>query len=161
MIFRWRFLFIAVLSFIVLDSCQTDNKSQTSICPSYAVASCAIPQQSFRIKFIDSANLTDLLFGTSAKYRLEDLKIHSTRYAKDISFSVDSTDQTQKYIIFSTKGTDQFTIKLADRTKDNLLVETKYNDEACCGELNITQLTLNNTKIAFTNNSPTVIVLKK
>lgn len=161
MIFRWKFLFIAILGFIVLDSCQTDTKSKTSICPSYAVASCAIPQQSFRIKFIDGVHLTDLLFGANAKYQLQDLKIHSTRYAKDISFNVDSSDKTQKYIIFSTNGTDQFTIKLADRPKDNLLVETKYNDEACCGQLNITQLTLNNEKIAFTNNSPTIIVLKK
>ncbi|MBD3749910.1 MAG: hypothetical protein IE931_10470 [Sphingobacteriales bacterium] len=161
MIFKWKLLLITVFGFIVLDSCKTDNKSLNSICPSSAIASCAVPQQFFKIKFIDRDQLTDLLFGAKAKYHLEDLKIYSTRYAKDISFSLDSTEQNQKYIMFSTKGTDQFIIKLADEPKDNLLVETKYNDDSCCGQLNITQLTLNNSKIAFTNHSPTVIILKK
>lgn len=161
MIFRWKYSFITFIGFIVLNSCQTNNKSQTSICPSYAIASCAIPQITFKIKLIDSVRLTDLLFGANARYHLDDLKIHSTRYAKDISFSVDSSEQNQKYILFTTNGTDDFTIKLADRPKDNLVVETKYSDEACCGKLNITQLSLNHLKIAFTNSSPTVIVLKK
>jgi hypothetical protein len=63
--------------------------------------------------------------------------------------------------MFSTYGSDDFDISYNNLKPDILKLETKFNPDDCCGVLDITKLTLNNTILTFNNASPTIITLKK
>ncbi|TKC00236.1 hypothetical protein [Pedobacter cryophilus] len=150
-------LYISFLAFLLL-ACNQENDNSDSVCPTVL---CATPTQFFKLKFIDKDKQTDLFFGTVAKYSLNDLKIYSSRFKRNIDFNVDSTTKSDKYILISTSVTDEFAIKLANTATDELKVETKFINQTCCDILQITQLKLNNSVLSFSNTSPTVILLQK
>jgi hypothetical protein len=150
-------LYISFLAFLLL-ACNQANDNSDSVCPAVL---CATPTQFFKLKFIDKDKQTDLFFGTAAKYSLNDLKIYSSRFKRNIDFNVDSTNKSDRYIVISTSVTDEFAIKLANIATDELKVETKFIDQPCCDILQITQLKLNNSVLYFSNTSPTIILVQK
>ena len=154
---KFKILFVSIL--ISLLGCKVASDNSTNICPQAAL-SCITPMQFFKLKFVDKSNL-DLIFGSNAKYNYNDVVIYSIRHNKNLNFTIDSTDRTNKYILFSTPGTDEFSIRLPNLNKDTLMVETAFVNSGCCGSLNITKLTLNKTSLSFSNTNPTIILLKK
>src|SRR6476659_5599039 len=105
-----KFKILLAGSLILFLGCKDAKESSAGLCPATL---CAIPTQSFRLKFVDKNNVNaDLIFGSYAKISLKDVTIHSIRHNKNLDFSVDSLDSANKYILFSTTGTDEFSINL-------------------------------------------------
>ncbi len=156
-----RFIILLASFLIFFLGCKDASDNSASICPTAAL-SCTTPVQFFKLKFVDKNNTNlDLIFGNNAKFSVNDVIVHSVRQNKNVNFTIDSTDKVSKYLIFSTPGTDEFSIRLPNLNKDTLLVETAFITSGCCGNLNITKLTLNKNAISFSNTSPTIILLKK
>lgn len=156
---KFKILFVSLLIF--LSGCKVASDNSANICPQAALL-CTTPTQFFKLRFVDKSNVNlDLIFGSYAKFSLVDLVIHSERHNKNLNFTIDSTDRMNKYILFSTPGTDEFSIRLPNLSKDTLMAETAFVNSGCCGSLIITKLTLNKNVLSFSNTSPTVILLKK
>lgn len=154
---------IVFLGFIFFSSCSSEEDSLLSpnACPAVL---CAVPQQSFNLKFLEKNTEVDLLFAnntTQARYKINDVSIYSTRFKKNIAFQVDSTNKTNRFILFSTAVTDEFIIGLGNLPHDKLSAETQFVDQPCCNLLKLTRLTLNSVAVPFTQSSPTAIILKK
>lgn len=151
------FLLVVVLFF---GSCikKEDSSIANSLC---STVDCAQPSKTFNVHILDKSDSSDLLFGSTSKYLLSDVKIYSSRLKKNIDLSVDSTNKSNKFIKFQTYGTDEFVIHFASTKSDSLKVETKFIAESCCGKLDISNLKLNNQTISFSNTVPTTIILKK
>ncbi|MBU0695821.1 MAG: hypothetical protein KKE39_04770 [Bacteroidetes bacterium] len=156
---KFKILFVSILIFLL--GCKVASDNSANICPQAAL-SCITPVQFFKLKFVDKSNSNlDLIFGRNAKYNYNDVVIYSIRHNKNLNFTIDSTDRTNKYILFSTPGTDEFSIRLPNLNKDTLMAETAFVNSGCCGSLNITKLTLNKSALPFSNTNPTIILLKK
>ncbi len=156
---KFKILLVSIV--ISLSGCKVASDNSTNICPQAAL-SCTTPMQFFKLKFVDKNDLNlDLIFGSNAKYNSNDVVIYSIRLNKNLNFTIDSTDRTNKYILFSTPGTDEFSIRLSNLNKDTLMAETTFVNSGCCGSLNITKLTLNKSSQPFSNANPTIILLKK
>lgn len=138
----------------LLLSC-TQKEENNTICPAVL---CAAPSQNFKLKILDIKTNADLIFAPDRK--LSDLKIHSFRFKKDIDFGVDSTDKTNRYIIFSTSVSDEFRITLGSLSSDTVKVETRFVDEDCCGRLEITSLTAS-LPLSFNTLPSNIIIIKK
>lgn len=154
---------IVFLGVILFNSCASEEESLSSS-DACATILCAVPQQSFKLKFLERNTETDLLFAnsiTQARYKLSDVSIYSTRFKKNLTFQVDSTNKTNRFLIFSTPVTDEFIITLANLPQDKLSAETQFVDKPCCHQLILTKLTLNSTTVPFTQSNPTTIILKK
>jgi hypothetical protein len=156
---KFKILFVSFL--ISLLGCKVASDHSANICPQAAI-SCSTPMQFFKLRFVDKSNVNlDLIFGSYPKFSLNDVVIHSERHNKNLSFTIDSADRMNKYIVFSTPGTDEFSIGLPNLSKDTLMAETAFVNSGCCGSLNITKLTLNKYALSFSNTNPTIILLKK
>ncbi len=156
-----RFSLILFFCFLAISACTVDGvDSNSSICPA---TPCNPVSKIFKVKFLDKDKGTDLLFGASARLGLREVTIYSKRYKKNIEFNVDSINNSDKYLVFSTTGTDEFLIRTSSysTSEDSLMVETKFVDSGCCGYLDITKLTLNNTSLSFSNSAPPIIILRK
>jgi hypothetical protein len=122
-----------------------NNQENDKICPAVL---CAPPTQNLRLKITDKS-LSNLIFNTNRLQRT-DLSIYSFRLKENISFNVDSTISTTRYISFKTSISDEFIIKVGTVLSDTLKVETKFLDEDCCGTLQITKLSFNNKVLPLT-----------
>lgn len=122
-----------------------NNQESDKICPAVL---CAPPTQNLRLKITDKS-LSNLIFNTNRLQRT-DLSIYSFRLKENISFNVDSTVSTTRYISFKTSISDEFIIKVGTVLSDTLKVETKFLDEDCCGTLQITKLSFNNKVLPLT-----------
>lgn len=128
---------------IFMMSCN--NQENDKICPT---ALCAPPTQNLRLKITDKG-LSNLIFNTG-RLQQADLSIYSFRLKENISFNVDSTISTTRYISFKTSISDEFIIKVGTVLSDTLKVETKFLDQDCCGTLQITKLSFNNKVLPLT-----------
>jgi len=154
---------ILFLGFILFNACSA-NDSESLNSDVFPAVVCMPPAQSFKLKFSDKNTGTDLLFDNllrPTKYKLTDVNIYSSRFKKNLEFSVDSINKTNRFIVFSTAVTDEFFIRLAQNSADKLSAETQFIDQPCCDELKLTKLTLNSTALSFVQFSPTTIILKK
>ncbi|WP_304066477.1 hypothetical protein [Pedobacter glucosidilyticus] len=136
------FLLLFPLSFFII-SCNTQDDGK--ICPAVL---CAAPAQNLRLKITDRG-LNSLIFNSS-KQQQADLSIYSFRLKENISFKIDSTVSTTRYISFQTAISDEFIIKVGTVLSDTLKVETKFIDQDCCGTLQITKLSFNNKVLPLT-----------
>ena len=155
-----RFLLFSVLLITLSFGCNLEDDNSL-VCPAVL---CTAPEQSFKLKFLDKNSDVDLLFGSftsGVKYQLSDVKIYSSRFKKNVEFKIDSTNKTNKFLVFSTLVTDEFIISLGNLPTDKLIVETQFIDQPCCDELRLTKLTLNASVIPFTQFTPVTIILKK
>lgn len=147
---------------LVFSSCTQENElPDNSIC---ANIDCIPAISFFKLKFVDKTTDTDLIysnFSNGAKYNLGDVKIYSTRFKKDLDFSVDSANKSNRFLVFSTAVTDEFIISLANQPTDKLSVETQFINQPCCNQLKLTKLSLNSAVIPFVQFTPTTIILKK
>lgn len=153
---------IVFLGVILFTSCASEEESLLSS-DACATILCAVPQQSFKLKFLERNTETDLLFAnsiTQSRYKLSDVSIYSTRFKKNLTFQVDSTNKTNRFLVFSTAVTDEFIVTLANLPQDKLSAETQFVDKPCCDQLILTKLTLNSTTVPFTQSNP-IIILKK
>lgn len=131
-----------LFSFFMM-SCN--NQDNDKICPAVL---CAPPAQNLRLKITDKS-LSNLIFNNSRQQQA-DLSIYSFRLKENISFKVDSTVSTTRYISFKTAISDEFIIKVGTVLSDTLKVETKFIDKDCCGTLQITKLSFNNKVLPLT-----------
>ena len=155
-----RFLLFSILLITLSFGCNLEDDNDL-VCPAVV---CTTSEQTFNLKFLNKNSDNDLLFGSSitgVKYNLIDVKIYSTRFKKNLDFRVDSTNKSNRFLIFSTNVTDEFIISLANQPADKLSVETQFIHQPCCDELRLTKLTLNASAISFTQFTPTTIILKK
>lgn len=154
---------IVFLGVILFTSCASEEESLSSP-NACATVKCASPLQTFQLKFLEKTTEVDLLFAnsiTQARYKLSDVSIYSSRFKKNLTFQVDSTNKTNRFLIFSTAVTDEFVITLANLPADKLSAETQFIDQPCCDQLILTKLTLNSTAVPFTQSNPSTIILKK
>ena len=154
---------ILFITYLIFGSCN-QKESDLFNPGACAVVFCAIPEQSFNLKFLDKNTEADLLFSNiinSPKYKLADVKIYSSRFKKNVDFKIDSTNKTNKILVFSTLVTDEFIISLGNLPTDKLSAETQFIDQPCCNQLKLTKLTLNSAVIPFVQFTPTTIILKK
>ena len=155
-----RFLIFSILLITLSFGCNLEDDNDL-VCPAVV---CTTPEQTFKLKFLDKTTEVDLIFGnniTQAKYKLSDFSVYSTRFKKNLTFEVDSSNKTNKFLLFSTLVTDEFIISLGNQPTDKLSIETQFIDQPCCDELRLTKLTLNASAIPFTQFTPTTIILKK
>ena len=155
-----RFLLLSILLITLSFGCNLEDDNSL-VCPAVL---CIAPEQSFKLKFLDNNSDVDLIFGTGIggiKYNLSDVKIYSSRFKKNVEFKIDSTNKTNKFLVFSTLVTDEFIISLGNLPTDKLSAETQFIDQPCCNQLKLTKLTLNSAVIPFVQFTPTTIVLKK
>ena len=155
-----RFLLFSILLITLSFGCNLEDDNDL-VCPAVI---CTTSEQTFNLKFLNKNSDNDLLFGSSitgVKYNLIDVKIYSTRFKKNLDFRVDSTNKSNRFLIFSTNVTDEFIISLANQPIDKLIVETQFIDQPCCDELRLTKLSLNASVIPFTQFLPKTVILKK
>ena len=129
-------------------------QQESLVCPAVV---CLTEFKQIKLEFIDQ-NGFNLIGAKSSFNTVNNIQIYSNRLKKNIETEI---DQNLNQVNFNTFGSDEFSITYNGLKPDILKVETKYNPDDCCGVLDITKLTLNNSSITFNNNSPTIITLKK
>jgi hypothetical protein len=145
----FKFLFFGLVIFCA--GCV--QKDSLQVCPAVV---CATDYKQIELEFLDQTGF-NLFVGKTSLSAL-DIKVYSNRLKKYVETEVDNSG---KFIMFSTYGSDDFDISYNNLKPDILKLETKFNPDDCCGVLDITKLTLNNTILTFNNASPTIITLKK
>lgn len=150
------FFIVAVLQ----SSCAKVDKD--NICPG---VECATPKETIRLNIIErsdevSSSVVGINIIQKHNVRIDLLTIYSNRLKEKVPFHVEFIDKTTSYIVFETAGSDEFEIIMAKSYTDILKVETKYNDDDCCGSLELINATVNNIPVEITN-PDNVITIKK
>ncbi len=146
-------IFFAGYIFIFLSACS----AKEDLCTAYQ---CSAPVKKLKLKFRDSNNF-DLLFSTNATYSLNDLKIQSSLFNADLSFGIDSTDKSNRYVLIPFFHSQNLRIKLANKQEDNIEIETALQEVRCCEIIKITSLKINGTTICTNCSTIEPIVLIK
>lgn len=146
-----------VIIFLVLMSLIGSCTVKENLCEA---VSCAAPTAYLKLKFISTANSSDL-FSDSSVYSLNDLKIFSTETG-NVPFKVDSTSTDHiKYISIFSNGNETITVKLGSGKPDIIKIESRIIKKDCCANLEITQLLLNDDVICKNCDGYETLVIKK
>lgn len=148
--YRYYFL-VLMLSLSLFVSCDdvADNSCSGVICDA--------PMFMVGLDYIDSESGEDLLFGESASYSIDDLSAESLESEIDYSVTVDSTFTDKKIALIYGSVSDVIKLTLGDLSTDTLYVNTLYRDVGCCGEIELTNVQLND-KIICTDCETTPVV---
>jgi hypothetical protein len=148
---------LALLS-LVTAGCNT-NKSTTKCgpCPLYPVAA---PNIAFRV--VDKTTNLDLFFGSSANYKISDLKMYHVINGKpdSIILNVDSVDRYFRIFVIPEHMVDTVTMQIANKPQDVLLF-TNAVTGGCCSRQYLSSVSFNGTVVYTNANGPSIIVLAK
>ena len=146
-------VFFAGYILIFLSACNVKE----DLCTAYQ---CSAPVVKLKLKFIDSNN-QDLFFSAPAVYHLTDLKIQSALSGADLSFGIDTTDKSDRYIILPISYSQKLRIKLANKPEDSLQIETVFKEARCCETINVLSFRVNGTTICTNCNSIEPVIFIK
>ena len=142
---------------LLIIGCDS-KKEEEKLCVAFA---CDIASVRLKLKFVDINTNQDLLFSSNAPYHKSDLKVYNNLNNQELSFGIDSTDKSNRYIILSSTISQTFRVKLADKPQDLISVETKFINEGCCGNMQLKNLKLNQTTVCTSCSDIQPIVLLK
>ena len=148
---------LALLS-ILAASCNT-NKSTAKCgpCPLYPVVA---PNITFRV--VDKTTNHDLFFGSSATYKISDLKMQHIINGKpdSIALNADSVDQYFRIFVIPNHMVDTVTMQIANKPQDVLLFTTAMTG-GCCSRLFLSSVSFNGSVVYTNANGPNIVVLAK
>lgn len=153
---KYRFyLSLLLLSFTLFVSCEdvADN--------SCSGVNCDAPMFAVGLDYIDTESGESMLFGESASYSIDDLTVESLESEIEYSVTVDSTFTDKKIALIYGSVSDVIKLTLGDLSTDTLYVNTLYRDVGCCGEIELTNVQLNDEIICTDCDAPTVVEILK
>ena len=141
-----------IIGLILLNTSCVQQDSL--VCPAVV---CTTEIKQIKLEFVDQ-NGFNLIGAKSSFNAINDIQVYSSRFKKNVNTEI---EPNTNHVNFFVHGSDEFNITYNGLKADILKVETKYNADDCCGVLDFTKLTLNNSSITFNNSNPTIITLKK
>lgn len=140
-----------------LVSCKTSPpSSKCGPCPEYAMVFPAVD-----VRIVDKTTGADLFLSPGSPYKLSDLKITSTYTESQVNFTVDSSQNNNRFLRLYAYPSQTFTIKLASLTADNLQVVLKTDSPQCCPFIKLGRVLLNDSVICNPCNFGQMVVIKK
>ena len=149
---KYRYFFLLlVLSLSVFISCEgvEDNSCSGVLCDA--------PMFTIGLDYMDSGTGGNLLFGEASSYSIDDLSVVSLESDREYFVTADSTFTDKKIALIYGSVSDVIKLTLGELSTDTLYVNTLYRDVGCCGEIEVTDVQLND-KIICTDCDVTPIV---
>ena len=149
------FISILILSLSLFLSCEDlEDESCSGVI-------CDAPMFTIGLEYLDAETGENLLFGEAPPYSVDDLSAESIETGMEYFVTADST-LTDKYvvIIYGT-GSDIIQLTLGDLSPDTLYVNTLLRDVGCCGDLMITDLSINEKIVCTDCDVNTVVEILK
>ena len=149
---KYRYFFLLlVLSLSLIISCKdvADNSCSGIVCdaPMYAIG----------LEYLDAESGENLLFGENPPFSVDDLSAVSLESNREYFVTADSTFTDKKIALIYGSVSDVIKLTLGELSTDTLYVNTLYRDVGCCGEIEVTDVQLND-KIICTDCDVTPIV---
>ncbi len=142
---------------IAISSCKTSPpSSKCGPCPEYAMVFPAVD-----VRIVDKGTGADLFLSPGSPYKISDLKISSTYTENPVNFTVDSSQNNNRFLRLYAFPSQTFTLKLASLTADNLQVVLKTDSPKCCPFIKLDRVLLNDSTICNSCNFGQMVVIKK
>jgi hypothetical protein len=150
-------IYLALLS-ILAASCNT-NKSTAKCgpCPLYPIVA---PNIAFRV--VDKTSGHDLFFGSTAIYKISDLKMYHVINGKpdSIALNADSVGKYFRIFVVPEHMVDTVTMQIANKPQDILLF-TNAVTGGCCSRQYLRSVSFNGSIVYTQANGASIIVLAK
>jgi hypothetical protein len=109
------------------------------------------------LEYLDAESGENLLFGENPPFSVDDLSVVSLESDREYFVTADSTFTDKKIALIYGSVSDVIKLTLGELSTDTLYVNTLYRDVGCCGEIEVTDVQLND-KIICTDCDVTPIV---
>lgn len=147
---------LLMIGCIWMASCKNSASSKCGPCPEYAQYGPLI-----NVKIVDKTTGDDLFLSPNSPYQYSDLKITTSLPGQDVYASVDSTEKDNRSVRILATESQTFTLKLADLPADEINFTAKLDSPACCPQLKVTKIMLNDSIICAPCTYDETITIKK
>lgn len=146
---------VLILITTLFSACEdvTDNSCSGVICDA--------PMFTIGLDYIDSETSESLLFGEAPSYSIDELSAVSLESNINYTVTVDSTITDQIIALIYGSVSDVIELTLGDLSADTLYVNALYRDVGCCGEIELTDVQLNDETICTDCEANPVVEISK
>lgn len=147
---------LLIFGCVWIASCKNSSSSKCGPCPEYAQVAPVV-----RVKIVDKTTGGDLFLSPNSPYKYSDLKITTSLPGQDVYASVDSTEKDNRSVRIIATATQTFTLQLASLPPDKITYMAKLDSPACCPQLKVNKILLNDSVICAPCTYDETVTIKK